>query len=286
MDLRLPRIAAHETLFAEAPEICGTVRLSLREPETGQMIVTEFKIVMAQFRDFRRIVCCLRKMRKKAAHLRFAFEIELLSFEAHAVFFIQRLPGLDAHQYILIIGICLIQIMGIIGQCKGDAGFTAELLKSFGYGHFFGNSVVLDLQIKTVRTEQLLQFHRPSAGMVEISVQNCLWDFSGETAGQADQTLCVLMQKGPVDAGFPVETIGEAGTHQRAEISVTDFIPAKQDQMRIVIVDAVFLPESAPGSDIDFATDNWADTFLHTGAVKGHRAVHDAVVCDGNRTLP
>ena len=88
----------------------------------------------------------------------------------------------------------------------------------------------------------------------------------------------MLGQELPVDPGLDVKALGEAAGHQIAQIPVSHVVFAQQYQVGIGAVDAVVLVEAGAGGHIDLAADDGADALGGAGAVKGHRAVHDAVV--------
>ena len=70
--------------------------------------------------------------------------------------------------------------------------------------------MVLDLQ-KEVLTEELPQFQGAVPGLGGVPVQYGLGNLTGETAGEADETLCVGTQQLPVNAGLHIKALGEAG---------------------------------------------------------------------------
>ena len=51
--------------------------------------------------------------------------------------------------------------------------------------------------------------------------------------------------------------------------------------MRVLAVDTVFTVGAAPGRNVDFTADYGLDARAFTGAVEVHRAVHHAVVRNG-----
>ena len=94
------------------------------------------------------------------------------------------------------------------------------------------------------------------------------------------------MEQLPVDTGLDVKALGEAAGHQIAQVPIALLVPAQQDQVGVVVVRAVLLLEAAAGRHIDLAPDDGPDALGEAGLVKGHRAVHDPVVGDGEGGLP
>ena len=92
-------------------------------------------------------------------------------------------------------------------------------------------------------------------------------------------------QQLPVDPGTDVEALCEAGADQSTEIAVAGLVLTEQNQMRIVVVDAVLFLETGARSDIDFTAYDGTDTLPDAGAVKRHGTVHDTMVSDSNGIL-
>ena len=96
--------------------------------------------------------------------------------------------------------------------------------------------MILDLQIKTIRPEQGLQIQRPCLCRGVIVVDDGLGDLPGQTAGQADQPLRVLMQQRPVNPGLDIKALGKPGADQIAQVPVAGLVFAQQNQVGILAV--------------------------------------------------
>ena len=175
--------------------------------------------------------------------------------------------------------------MRVVGQGQRDPGLPAQPDQPLCGLVLLGDAVALDLEIEVILPEELPQIEGAGPGRLIVAVDQRLRDLARETAGEADQPLAVLMQKLPVDARAQVIALGEAGAHQIAEIAVAGLIAAEEDQMGVLVLRPGRLVEAALRRDIDFTADDGLDPLGQTGLVEGDRAVHDAVVRDGESGL-
>ena len=224
-------------------------------------------------------------LREEGAHLLLALQIELLALEAHAVLLVHGLARLDAHEHVLVIGVAFLQIVGVVGQHQGDARLPVKAVVAVGRQTLLPDAVVLDLQIK-VLAEELAQPQGPLLRAGVVVVDQLLLDLAGETAGEADEALGVLLQQRPVDAGLDVKAVGEGHGDQIAQIAVALLVFAQQNQMGIVVVPAVLAVGHIPGRHIDLAADDGLDPLGPAGFIEGHGAVHHAVVGERHGALP
>ena len=275
-------VAALKALGAELFEVFKAVALALRQLEAGQVVVPELKVEAALGGDLRRVVRGVGAVGKERAHLVLALEVELLRLKAHALGVVHRLAGLDAHQHVLVIGVGLVYIVRVVRQRKGDARLVVDAQDAPGGRVLLGDAVALDLEVEVV-AEDLAQLQRPLPGLFVLAVDYLARDVAGEAAGEADQTLGVLAQQRPVDARLDVEALGEAHGDEIAEVAVARLVLAQQDEVGVAVVDAVLAVGQRAGRDIDLAAGYGLDAGLAAGAVEVDRAVHDAVVGDGQR---
>ena len=286
MDLGPAGKALGKALFTELLQIGKAVRLPRRQLEAGQVVVAEFEIVIAALRNGHRVVRRLLKLREEGAHLLFAFQIQLPGLKAHTVGVVHGLAHLDAHQHILIIGVLFFNIVGVVGQNQRDARLLMEPDQPLGGLFLFREAVVLNLQIKILRPEQRPKLQSLGFGPLVVVLYKHLGDGPGQTAGEADQPLRVLVQQRPVDAGLDVKAVGKGSADQIAEILIARLVLAQQHKMGIVVIPAMLLVAHVPGRHIYLAANDGLDPRRKAGLVKGHRAVHDPVVGDGQGGLP
>ena len=93
------------------------------------------------------------------------------------------------------------------------------------------------------------------------------------------------MEKIPVDSGLYVETVGKACRNKTAYVFIALLIFSQQNQVGIVIIPTVLLVSHTTGCNIDLAADNGLYACFFACLIKGHCAVHYAVVCYGDGAL-
>ena len=285
MHLRPAGKALGKAPLTEAAEIGVAVGLPGGELEARQMVVAELEIVAAARGDLRGVVRGLGVFGEERAHLLLALEVELLRLEAHAVGLLEGLAGLDAQQHVLR-GVGFLDIVRVVGEREGDAGVTVEADELARGALLLLDAVILDLEIEVLLAEGLPQHEGALFGALVFVVDQRLRDLAREAAGQADQPLGVLGEELPVDAGPDVKALDEALGDQIAEVAVAGLVAAEEDEVGVVVVQAVLLLRAAARGDIDLAADDGLDPLGDAGLIEVHRAVHDAVVGDGEGGLP
>jgi len=208
-----------------------------------------------------------------------------VAFKFHALGVVHSLAGLYAHEDVLVFPVVLFDIVGVVGDCQRYAGFLMYADKPGGGLLFLLQPVILYFQIEVLRSEQGGQLLRLGLGPLVIAVSNHPGDGASDAAGEAYKPLVPFPQKRPVDAGLDVKALREGHGHHIAQIAVAGLVFAQQDEVGVFAVDAVLLVGERAGGHIDLAADDGLHARLAAGAVKRHRAVHDAVVRDGQRVL-
>ena len=175
--------------------------------------------------------------------------------------------------------------MGVVCKGEGDAGLLRQADQAPGGALFLGDAVVLNFEEKVLRPEKLPQLERLGLRALVIVTDQHLGDGPGETAGEADKALGMLMQQRPVDAGLDIEALGKGGRNHIAEVAVARLVAAQKDQMGILVIHAVDPVSAAVGGHIDLAADDGPDSCGLTGLIKGDGPIHDAVVREGDGRL-
>lgn len=136
------------------------------------MIGAEFKIVIATLRNLHGVFGRLWIVREQSAHLGLVLQIELLRLKTQPLWIVHGLPRLDAHEDVLIFGILFFNIVGIVRDDDGDAGFVVNAKKAPGGFLFLRKAVVLKLQIKILRPEQVRELQCFCLGTLVIAASD------------------------------------------------------------------------------------------------------------------
>ena len=118
------------------------------------------EVQIASLGDFRGVFKSFLTAGKQLPQFLFAFEIELFRLKAHTVFVVHGLTGLDAQQYILHFCIFPTQIVGVIGDHQRKSRFSGKPLQPLIYRTLGIDSVILQLQIKMIRSEDPAELQR------------------------------------------------------------------------------------------------------------------------------
>ena len=95
----------------------------------------------------------------------------------------------------------------------------------------------------------------------------------------------VLPQQIHIHARTVIKTLGKAERNHIAEVSIANFVFTEQNQMIWLLINAMNLIKVCSARNIDLAADNGLDPGFFCCAVKINRAIHDAMVGQGNGVL-
>ena len=135
-----------------------------------------------------------------------------------------------------------------------------------------------DFDIEPV-AEDVMERRGGALGLGGIVAQERLRHQARHAAREDDQSLVVLGQQIHVDARLVVIPFEKALRDQRREVPIPDQISGEQRDVRFV-TDAPIA--TAARSDVRLAADDGDELVLARGVVELHRAVHDAVIRQGD----
>ena len=149
------------------------------------------------------------------------------------------------------------------------------------------DAVILQFEEKIVRAERLLEPVHGVARLVQLILENPVWNFAGEAAGHRNQTFAVFRQNFLVNARLVIITLQMRRRRELDEVFVAGLVLCEQSEMMINVAPAAgaagFLFQPAARCDINFTADDGLDALFARGLVKINRAVKHAVVGDGQR---
>ena len=184
--------------------------------------------------------------------------------------------------------------MDIVGDNQLHAVFFRKDMQLPVDGPLFFQVVVLHFQKEIVFAENINIFLQRSFRTVQIPLEDHLRNFSLYAGRQTDDTFAVLAQNVLINAWLAVKAVDKTERHQLHQIVIALLIFRQQDQMVTgLLVDAV---KAAPRGNVTFTAEDDLDAgfslffcfliqFLRR-LVDVHRAVHIAVVGDGNAVHP
>jgi hypothetical protein len=178
--------------------------------------------------------------------------------------------------------------LDVMHVVRGDT-FQAELLCPLDEVlvdlGLFGDAVVLEFEIKIFRPERLLEPIHRIARLRYLILHDCLRNFAGKTAGQRDQPVLALRENFFVNARLVIIALQMCRSRELDEILVARLIFREQDEVVVNVLAAGgrFFLQPRSGRDVNFAADDGFDALAPRFLPKIHRAVHRAVIRDGQR---
>ena len=250
------------------------------------MVLAEGELHLAHLRDALRVGHRVRIPGEQCLHLLRGAQIEVLRFIPHPVLVVHGLACLDAQQHVVALGVLLAQIVGVVGAHHGNARLVVQPQDAPVHLCLLPDAVILQFQIEIALPEDILHGQRVLLRALIVPVHQPPGDLARQTRRQRDQPLRMLPQQVKVDAGLDVKALAERLRHHVRQIPVARLVLAQQHQMPRLRVELMLLVEPRPPRHIHLAPDDGMDPLGFAGAVKVHRAVHNAVVCDGAGRLP
>ncbi len=191
----------------------------------------------------------------------------------------------DADEAIVRVRIAFLDVVNVVRRDE----FQAEFLRPFDQVAvdlgLFRDAVILQFEEKIFRAERLFEPIHRVARLVQLVLHDPVRNFAGETAGHRDQPFAVRRENFLVNARLVIITLQMRGGRELDEIFVAGFVLREQAEMMINIARAAagFFFQPRAGRDINLAADDGLDAFRARGLIKFNRAVHRAVVGDGER---
>ena len=223
---------------------------------------------------------------KQRLHLGGAFIIKLLCFKADRRSVGDDVARLDTKQDCLRIRILTLDVMHVVGGHHTDPRFLGDLTDGVCNGRFIGKVVILDFQIKAVRTEDVPHPQGGRERALHISCENCLGNLSRKAGGQGDQTLAFFAEEHHIDTRLCVKALDKSGGYQGNEIAIADLIFRKKHEVIAGKICLSLLFKARAGCHVDLAPDDGAHALYKTGAVKGNRTVHHTVIGQSDGGMP
>ena len=149
-----------------------------------------------------------------------------------------------------------------------------------------GKSVVLKLQIVVLGSENFSMLECSLFCPFVVPLHQKLRQFPGQARRERDNSLVMRAQKLHVDTRAVIKAVQKAARDHVAEVPVARLVFAQQNEMIRLFIQRMDLVKAGPRRDIDLAADDGLDACRLCRLIKVDRAIHDAVVRDGNRVLP
>ncbi|OPZ81386.1 MAG: hypothetical protein BWY76_03046 [bacterium ADurb.Bin429] len=256
--------------------------------ELWQLWLIEGNRHVTEVGDMRGVLQRLHVIREDGKHLLGAFQV-LLGGVIHLALamFLQRFLRADADEHLVGVEILAQQIMGVIGDHQRDAEFGGDTaqnrvhLRLLGVEDALRRVVVLQLQIESVRAEEILIPAAERFRAFDVAGGDDLGDFTAQTRGKGDDAFCVSREQLVVYARGVVESLQAGAAGELQQIAIAGLIARQQHHVAGVRA-AITLFQAAVLADIGLHADDGFDPGFLAGAIKLNGGVHVAVVGDGD----
>ena len=183
--------------------------------------------------------------------------------------------------------IAFIDVMNIIRCDELQPEFLRELDQLLVDLRLFRNAVILQFKEKIFRAQRLFEPVHCAARPVNLILHDQIRYFAGETARHGNQAFLVRGENFFINARLVIIALQVRGGRELDKIFVASLVLREQTEMMIDIASATstagFLFQPAAGCDVNLAADDGLDAFRARSLIKINRAVHRAVVGDGER---
>ena len=175
--------------------------------------------------------------------------------------------------------------MGIVGHHQGQIQLPGKAHDSLIHSTLLRDSMVLELQVEVIFTENIFQLQSIGAGGIIVLLKKVLGNGSRQAGRQSNESLMPFPQQLQIHSGLSVKTFQIRLGNQVAEILIAGSVLTQQHQVVsfvIYAVDSVFHP---PPGYIDLTADDGLDSCLFCLFIKVDTAIHHPMVCQGNGVL-
>ena len=266
-----------ETLLHQLPQIVGRGHSVRRSVQRQKFLLAEVDVAFVG--DFEGGLHSFRQIGEEQRHLIVIFEIEFLPLKLHSVRIVQILAHLDAHHYVLYLGILFVEIMDVVGDDYLDVEFSRQSDKLRHNLVLFLYPVALYLYV-IVLAEQLFVLDSQLPRLFGAIGKQQTGQLPGYTGGQTYKPFGILLQRLEVNTGLVIKSLYESDGIESAQIVIADVVLGKQNKVKVFLVletDAVQIL-----AHIKFATDDGLDAGGVRRFEKLPGAVHIAVIGNGD----
>jgi len=272
-----------QPLLAQVTQI-GLLVVTLRHREDRQVVAVILQVDVARLGDLERVGQRLRHLGEQPPHLLRRAEVVAGIGHAHPVRLVLQAAGLDAQQDIMGVEVLGIHVVRVIGRHQRHAVVLAVGDQPAVEDAELVDVVLLQLQVKVLRAEDVLV---PADQLAQVAVIMAFLDHARDLRRQAaagrDQAFGVTGEQFLIHPGTVVVAahLGLAG--QLEQVAVAGLVASQQQQVVGLDVQVrVAVVHAAPGQ-VCFHADHRLDPGLFRRAEELNHAEHRAVIGDRQR---
>ena len=144
---------------------------------------------------------------EKFRHFVPRFEIELVGVESCAVYLALFATESDAHHRVLNVGVLFFDVVHVVCGNHFYADFSCDLAKRIHYDFIFGKMMILKLDIKIARFENISHFDCRRLCLFVFALQKKMWHFAGKARRQTYKPFAMLSYMLQIDTRFHIKTV-------------------------------------------------------------------------------
>ena len=254
--------------------------LSRRQRERRQQRPTEGHLQVAALRHRDRVLQRVGEVREGLLHLLGASEVQILD-GPHPLRVVHRLPGLDAEQDFLRLGVVALEVVIVVGRHQRDPGPRGERPHALADLVLDVDPVVHDLEEVVLRAEHLAVAQRRARRALVVVREQVGGHLALGAGREREQPLCVLRQELVVHAGLVVEALEEGERGEPHQVAKAGLVARQQDQ--VVHPRLARALRALAARDVGLHADDGLDPGLARRLVELDRPEHGAVVGEGER---
>ncbi len=137
-----------------------------------QLELPELELEVHRLRDAQRVGERLRQLAEELVHLGGRLEVELIRPVAHPPRRIHRLPGLDAEEEVVRLGVVALEVVTVVGADERDAGLARDFQEPLVHLPLGGDPVVLELEEEVSLAEDVAIADGGGRGSGQIAAED------------------------------------------------------------------------------------------------------------------
>ena len=197
---RHPVVALGEAGLAQLDEVVERIAVAGRR-ELRQQDSAQLDLDVAAVGDLERATHRILVPGEVERHFLRGLEVELVRPELPVIGVLQRVARLDAEQRLVRVRVRCVEVVDVARRNERQAALGGEPRQRLEDRLLDVEVPVLELDVRVVATEDLLQPVELHLGVAHPGVDDRLGDTAREAAGERDQARRVLLEQRPVDPG-------------------------------------------------------------------------------------
>ena len=176
-------------------------------------------------------------------------------------------------------------IMDVVGCQKTEPVTIGHFQQGFVDRCQFRDAMLLEFDKEALPAKNIHVLPHYLVSFLHVSLEDRLRDLGSQAAGGGDQAFTMTIHESAVDAGLVVISIELGGARYLEQVLVAGLVLGQEQHVKTGLVLLRVAVCHPTHRQVGFNADNGFDAFPPGGAVKGHGAIHGAVIGQGDGRL-